>query len=88
MGPLGVVGDQIGVEVVLHGFEAAVELLPSHDSEVLVEQGSVQALDEAVGLGPADPGGAVFDLLDLEEQLKGMTLGPAAVFPAIVAEHG
>ena len=58
------VGDQIGVEILLHGFDAVVELFPFHDSVVLVEQGSMQPLDEAVGLGPA------------------------AVFPAVVAEYG
>ena len=65
-----------------------VELLPSHDAEVLVEQRSVQPLDEAVGLGPSDLSGAVLDLLELEEQLKGMTVGPSAIFPPVVAEHG
>ena len=38
--------------------------------------------------GRRDLGGAVLDLLKLEEQLKGMTVGPSAIFPPVVAEHG
>ena len=42
IGPFGGAGDQIGVKVVLHGFDAVVELLSSNDAEVLVKQRSVQ----------------------------------------------
>ena len=57
MGPFGVVVNEVGIEVLLHGFDAFVELLSSHDAEVLVQQGTVQALDKNVGLGPSDFGG-------------------------------
>ena len=36
--------------------------------EVLVEQGAVQPLDDAIGLRPADAGALVRDALELEEQ--------------------
>lgn len=65
VGSLGMVADQVGVEVGLHGFDAVVELLTPHDAEVLVQQGAVEALDEAVGLRPSHPGGSVLDLLEL-----------------------
>jgi hypothetical protein len=46
----------------------------------------VQALDKAVGLRAFDPGGAVLDVLELEEQLVGMLVRPAAELAAVVAE--
>ena len=55
--------DRVGVEVLLHGFDAFVELLPSQDPEALVEQGAVQPFDESVGLRPSNLRGAVLDLL-------------------------
>ena len=74
----GVVRDQVGVEVGLHLGDALVELGPAQDAEVLIEQCPVHALDEAVGPGSADLGGAVLDVRELEEQLVGMTVGAAA----------
>lgn len=65
VGSFGIVADEVGVEVGLHGLDAFVELLPPHDAEVLVQQGAMQALDEAVGLRPAHLGGAVLDLFQL-----------------------
>lgn len=88
VGPLGIVVDKEGVEVLLHGFDVLVELPPSHDPEVLVEQGPVQALDEAAGLRSPDLGRAMLDLLELQEQLVGVAIGPAAELAAVVAEHG
>ena len=45
---------------------AAIELLPPHDLEVLVEQGPVQALHEAVRLRSPYAGGAVLELFKLK----------------------
>lgn len=70
--------DEERVEVLLHGFDAFVERLASHDPEVLVEQGPVQAFDEAVGLRPSDLGGAMLDVLELQEQFVGMAIGSSA----------
>ena len=85
VGPLGIVVDEEGVEVLLHGIDALVELLPSHDPEVLVEQGPVQALYEAVGLRPPHLGRAVLDLLELQEQLIRVAIGPATELAAVMS---
>lgn len=55
----GVVSGDVGIEVGLHLLDGLVPLLAAHYTEVLVEQGAVQALDKAVGLRALDPGGAV-----------------------------
>lgn len=47
----------------------------------------MQALDDAVGLRPLDPGLAVLDALELQEQLVGMLVGPAAELAAVVAQR-
>jgi len=50
---------------------------------------STKPLDcEAVGLRPADLGGAVLDLLELEEQLAGVAIGPAVELAPVAREHG
>jgi hypothetical protein len=41
----------------------------------------------AVGLRPLDPGGAVLDGLELEEELIRMLVGAAAELAAVVGEH-
>ena len=48
----------------------------------------MQALDDAVGLGPFDPGGTVGDALQLQEQLVGVLVHPPAELAAVVAKHG
>ena len=83
-GSLGVVGDEVGVEHGLHLLDGLEPGAATFDAEVLVEQGAVQALDDAVGLRPLDPGLAVLDALELEEQLVGMAVGPAAELAAVV----
>ena len=86
MGTFFVVGDEIIVEAFLH-FVNRLEPGPAAlDAEVLVEQRSVEALDDAVRLRPLDPGGAVLNGLQLQEQFVGMLVGAAAEFPAIVRQ--
>lgn len=58
VGSLGVVGDEVGIEVGLHLLDGLVPLLAAHDSEVFVEHGAAQALDQAVGLRAFDPASA------------------------------
>jgi hypothetical protein len=60
----------------------------SFDAEVLVEEGAMEVLDDAVRLRALDAGLAVLDALKLQEQLVGMTIGPAAELAAVVGEHG
>ena len=45
----------------------------------------MEALDEAVGLRPAHLRRAVFDLLELQEQLVGVLVLAASVLPTVVA---
>lgn len=87
MGTLGVVDDEVGVEVGLHLVEALIELGPPHDAEVFIQEGTVQAFDVAVGLRAANLGGAVLDLLELQEQLIGMFVGPAAELSSVVRQY-
>ena len=82
--PLGVVVDDVCIEVGLHLLDGLVPLLAAHDAETLVEQGAVQALDKAVGLRALDPGGAVLDLLELEKEFVGMAVFAAAELAPVV----
>jgi hypothetical protein len=68
VGPAAIVAVQVGVENGLHlldGFEPGSAAL---DAEVLVQQRAVQAQGDTVGLRPARLGGAVIDLLELQEE--------------------
>lgn len=79
---LGIVGDEIGVESGLHFLDGLEPGAAAFDAEVLVEQGAVEALDDAVGLRSADLGLAVLDAFELEEQLVGMAVGAATELAA------
>ena len=57
------------------------------DPQVLVEQGAVPALEDAIALWPADLGGLVFDAFQLKEQLVGVLVLAAAELAAIILEH-
>lgn len=63
-----------------------IEGLPPLHAEALVEQRSIHTFDKAVGARTPDPGIAVLDILDGEQQLVGMGLWLAAEFPAIAGE--
>lgn len=86
-GPPGVVADHVGIEHGLHLLDGLEPGLAAFDPEVLVEQSAVQALDDAVGLRPADTGPFVLDAFELEEQLIRM-LVLAAARSARHAGHG
>jgi hypothetical protein len=75
MGSLVVVVVQPGVEVGLEHLDALVELLVHRRAEELAEHGAVEALDEAVGLGRADPGRAVLDLVERQVELPSGRFG-------------
>ena len=76
------------IEIDLHFIDSFVELRASLDPEMLVEQGAMHPLDIAVALGPTDLGGPVFDVFQLEEEFKGVLVGPAAVLPSVVGKDG
>jgi len=71
----------------LHLIDRLVPFLPALDPEVLVEKASVPALDEAVALRSADPGGPEFDALQLEKELVGMPVQATAVLSTIVPTY-
>ena len=54
----GVVGDEVIVQHLLHLVNGLEPGAPAFDTEVFVEEGAVEALDNAVGLWTLDPGGA------------------------------
>ena len=84
---LGIVADEIGVENGLHLINGLEPGGPAFDAEVFVEKGAMQALDDVVGLRPLDPGSAVFDVFQLQEQLVGVLVGTALELAAIVGQN-
>lgn len=85
--PLGIIGLQVAVERDLHLVDGLEPGAPAFDPEVLVEQGSVQPFDDAVGLRPLHLGAAVRDALQLQEQLVGVAVLAAAELAAIVGQY-
>ncbi len=81
--PSGIVAYEVVVGVDLHLTNCLEPGAPPFDPEVLVKQCAVEAPGDAVGLGPLDARGAVFDLLKLQEELVGVLVRAAAVFPPI-----
>ena len=53
---------------------------------MLFEEGAVEAFDEAVRLGPPDLRRPVLDVLELQEELVGVLVRPAAVLTSVVAQ--
>ena len=88
MGPPGVVGLKIRIQILLHLLDGLVPGRAALDPKMLLEKGAVEPLDEAIGLRPADPGGAVLDVLELQEELVGVAVRPAAVRAPVVAQDG
>lgn len=90
--------DEPGVEIGLQRLDGFVEVVAHGDPEELVEDGAVEALDEAARHCPrtdggqwlapwgADPGAAVFNAVEVEIEFVGMAFG-AAELPAVVGEH-
>ena len=68
---LGMVADQVGVEVLLHGRDTLVETLATHGAEVLVDEDAAKTLNKALGLESSDFFGAVLNGLELGEQFVG-----------------
>ena len=87
MRPPLIVADQVVVENGLHLVDGLEPSAAALDPEVLVEQRAVQPLDDAVGLRPLHPGGAMVDVLELQEQLVGVLVGAAAELPVVVGQH-
>ena len=88
VGALCIVAEEIGVVIGLHGLDAVVGLLAAHDTKALIQLDEVQALDEAVGLGPTDFGGGVLDLHKPDGELVEVAIGSAAELAPVVRQHG
>lgn len=69
----------------MHFIEVLVELSATDDPKVLIKQGAMQSLDDAVALRAPDLGCAMFDFLELEEELERMVVGTPTVLSAVVA---
>ena len=67
-----VVGDEPFIEHLLHLLNGLKPGLAAFNTEVFVEHGAVEALDDAVGLRAAHPGRAMVDLFQLQEQFVGV----------------
>ena len=72
---------QVCVERRLHLLDRLEPCAAAFDAEVLVELGTVQALDDAVGLRTLHLGAAVLDAFELQEQLVGMLVVSPAELP-------
>jgi hypothetical protein len=74
MRSLGIVFDKVLIENGLHLLDGLKAGAAALDAEMLVEQRAMPALDDAVGLGPVDPGSLVLDVFELQEQLVGVAV--------------
>ena len=74
MWSLGVVVLQVAIQVCLHLLYRLIPGRSPLDTEVFIQQGSMQSLDKAVALRPAHLGGSVLNPLQLQEQLVGMVV--------------
>ena len=88
MGPFGIVDDEIGVENHLHFLNSFEPGFAALDAEVLIQQGAMESLDDAVRLRALHAGGAVGDIFELEEQFVRMPVRASAELAAIVGQYG
>jgi hypothetical protein len=88
MRSFGIVFDKVVIENGLHLFKGLEPGATALDAEMLVEQGAVPALDDAIVLWPVDPGSLVLDVFELQKQFIGVTVLAAAELAAVVGEHG
>ena len=87
-GPLGVVDLEVVIKHGLHLVDGFKPGTPPLDPKMLVEQRAVEAFKDAVGLRAPHAGGAMGNVLKLQEYFIRMLVGPAAELPPIVGEYG
>jgi hypothetical protein len=73
MGPRGFAGDEVGVERLLHLLDSLEPGAATFDTEVLVEQGAMEALDNTVCLRPLHARLAMLDMLGRQRELQHST---------------
>lgn len=84
VGTLSIVGDEELVQGRLHLVDGLEPGSLAFDSEVLIEQSTVEPFHDAVGLRAVDVRGAMLEVLELQEQLVGMAVGaPAELAPVV-----
>ena len=83
VGALSIVGDKVLVQDCLHLFDGLEPGAPALDPEVFVEQRAVEPFHDAVGLRTVGLRGAMLDVLELQEQLVGVTVGTPAELPPL-----
>lgn len=83
-----VVVPEILLQICLHLFDCLVPGCTALNPEVLVKKGPVQSLNKAVALRPPNLRGAMFDALQLQEELVRVLVGPAAELATVIAEDG
>lgn len=88
MWPLGVVVLQVAIQVCLHLLYRLILGRPPLDTEVFIQQGSMQPLDKAVALRPAHLGGSVLNPLQLQEQLVGMVVRAPTELAPVIRQDG
>lgn len=78
MGTLSIVGDEELVQGHLHLVDGLEPGSPALDSEVLIEQGTVEPFHDSVGLRAVHLRGAMPYVLKLQQQLIGTAVGAPA----------
>ena len=87
MRALSIVVLEIRVQRLLHLFHGFVPYLSALNPKMLVEQGSVQAFNEAVALRAANQGRPMLDAFKLEEQFVRVLVRATAKFASVVREN-
>ena len=64
------------IAVGLHLVDTVIPLGSAHNAKVLIEQGTMRPLDEAIALRATDLGGAMLNPFELQEQLIRVVVGP------------
>ena len=67
MGPSGVLAPEVFIQDRMHLLDGFKPIAPSLDPEMLVKQGAVEAFKDAIGLRAPHAGGAVGNVLKLQE---------------------
>ena len=86
MGPFSIILIKPPVKVFLQGLQVAVHALAERDLVELVQDGFVEALTDAVGLGRLGLGLAVIDVIDGQVELVIMALGTSTVLRAPIGQ--
>lgn len=82
----GVVVDEVFIEICLHLCDVFIPFFASFDAEMLIEEGAMEAFEEAVTLRASDFGFTVFDVFELKEEFIRMPISSSAELSPVVGE--